>query len=206
MRKIILASSNRGKIAEIRELFLPLSIELIAQSDMNVIDAEETGVTFIENALIKARHAAFHTNLPALADDSGLVVEALNGAPGVLSSRYAGNKAEDKDRIQKLLTELEKTNNPNRRAHFYCVLALVRYPEDPAPLIAQGVWSGEILAEPRGNLGFGYDPIFYVPEYRCSAGELDPLLKNKISHRGRAFQIFLELFSSSPGMLTNGLY
>ena len=189
MSEIVLASSNTGKIAEIKELVRHLPIRLISQSEFNIPDIEETGLTFIENSIIKARHAAKYSGLPALADDSGLVIEALHGAPGVFSSRYAGPHATDRDRINKVLKALATIDN--RQAAFHCVMTFIASETDPVPVVCQGMWQGEILREPRGDKGFGYDPIFYVPKYHCSAAELDPLLKNTISHRARAFQQLL---------------
>lgn len=190
MLELVVASENPGKINEICELLAGLPIELIPQSEFNVTAIEETGTTFIENAIIKARHAAMETGMPALGDDSGLTVDCLGGAPGVYSSRFAGENATDEDRIKKLLREIGDDEGLPRSACFHCVIALVEYPEDPAPLICHGIWEGEILHEPRGTHGFGYDPIFYVPTHNCSAAELDPAEKNRISHRGQALAEF----------------
>ncbi len=186
MLEVVLASSNPSKANEIRKIFNGFPIRLIAQSDFAVPDVEETGSTFMENAIIKARHATCYSGLPALGDDSGLVVPALNGEPGIFSSRYAGKNADDADRIKKLVTELKKIKSADRTAFFYCAVALMRNERDPAPIIGYGMWEGEILSEPRGNKGFGYDPIFYVPTHECSAGELEEPVKNAISHRGQA--------------------
>ncbi len=186
MQKIILASSNKGKLKEILNSLKVLPIELIPQTDFNIPDAEETGLTFVENAIIKARHAASISGLPALADDSGLCVEGLGGEPGVYSARYAGPKARDEDLINKLLQEMQKRSVSNRRAEFRCVLVLLKHANDPTPIICEGIWKGEILPSGKGEQGFGYDPVFYVPEYQCSAAELSLSLKNKISHRGLA--------------------
>jgi XTP/dITP diphosphohydrolase len=188
--KIVLASTNPGKVRELQALLSELPLELIPQSELNIPDIEETGTTFIENAIIKARHAAKHAGMPAISDDSGLTVTALDGAPGVYSSRYAGPNANDTDRINKVLLELEKTKNPDRSASYHCVLALMENASDPAPLICHGIWHGEILATPRGTNGFGYDPIFYVPDLNCSAAELEETQKNEISHRGQAIRLF----------------
>jgi XTP/dITP diphosphohydrolase len=193
--QIVLASSNPGKIIEIQSLLRELPIELIPQSEFNIQDAEETGTTFVENAIIKARHASKQSGLPAIADDSGLTVTALGGAPGVFSSRYAGPQASDQDRINKLLNELDKTNNPDRSACFHCVITLMSHETDPAPLICHGFWHGTILSAPRGKHGFGYDPIFNVPSHQCSAAELDPMEKNEMSHRGQALRLFREAVS-----------
>jgi len=190
MIEIVLASNNSDKLKEIRELISGLPIQFIAQGELNVEEAEESGTTFIENAIIKARNACRFTGLPALADDSGLVVHCLDGAPGVYSARYAGENATNEQRIRKLLSEIGDDESVDRSASFHCVLALLEYEEDPAPLICHGIWPGEILHEPRGSNGFGYDPVFYVPTHNCSAAELDPLEKNRISHRGQAFSDF----------------
>ena len=189
MKKIVLASNNAGKLREFAELFAPLGIELLPQSAFNVSEAEEPHVTFIENALAKARHCAHATGLPALADDSGLCVSALGDAPGVFSARYSGEPKSDARNNEKLLIELQ--GKANRRAHYVCVLALCRHADDPQPLIAEGEWHGEILDAPRGSGGFGYDPLFFVPTHRCASAELDADEKNRISHRGVALQSLL---------------
>lgn len=194
MKKIVLASSNQGKMKEIRELLQEFPIELISQAEFNIPDADETGTTFFENAIIKARQAAKLSGLPALADDSGLVVDALGGMPGVYSARYAGPNASNEQRIQKLLLALADVHGKQRHASFHCVIAFLRHSDDPAPILAHGQWCGEILKQPRGDKGFGYDPVFYVPSHQCSAAELDPQLKNKISHRGRALEKFTAQF------------
>lgn len=186
MRDVVLASSNQGKIVELQDLLKDQHFHLLSMADFNIPDAEETGLTFVENAIIKARHACAHSGLPALSDDSGLVVHALDGKPGVFSSRYAGPDANDQDRIAKVLSELEKSGSENRHAEFHCVLVFMQHPEDPSPLICHGIWPGEILKAPQGTQGFGYDPIFYVPEYGVSAAEMERFEKNRISHRGRA--------------------
>lgn len=186
MTTLVIASGNTGKIAEIKALLQPFAIAVKPQRDYGVDDAEETGTTFVENAIIKARHAAEQTGLPALSDDSGLVVEALDGEPGVRSARYAGPGATSEDRIRKVLQNLG--DDINRQASFHCVLVLCRYAADPTPVICHGVWQGEILTAPRGTQGFGYDPIFYVPTHDCSAAELSAEQKNSISHRARAFE------------------
>ncbi len=184
--KLVLASGNAGKLAELRDLLADAGYELHAQSEFGVDDAEETGLTFVENAILKARHAARATGLPALGDDSGLCVDALGGAPGLYSARYAGGHGDAQANIDRLLAALEGVQEVARTARFYCVLALLRHADDPQPLIAEGVWEGRILPARRGTGGFGYDPVFLDPERGCSAAELDPVLKNRISHRGRA--------------------
>lgn len=183
--KLILASGNTGKLAELREL-LGEGFDLHAQSEFGVTDAEETGLSFIENAILKARHAARVTGLPALGDDSGLCVDALHGAPGLYSARYAGRHGDSEANIDKLLRELDGVADTERRARFVCVLALVRHADDPMPLVAEGVWEGRILPARSGNGGFGYDPVFFSPAHGCSAAELPTEVKNRESHRGLA--------------------
>ena len=186
--KLVLASSNAGKLAELREL-LGDGFELHAQSEFGVADADETGLSFVENAILKARQAARATGLPALGDDSGLCVDALHGAPGLYSARYAGTHGDNEANIHKLLRELDGVAEADRTARFACVLALVRDANDPQPLIAEGLWEGRILRERRGGNGFGYDPVFLDPENGVSAAELAPAIKNAISHRGRALAV-----------------
>ncbi len=197
----VLASSNNGKIAEIQDLLMDLPIVLTKQSDIDIDEIEETGTTFVENAIIKARHAAQISGLPAIADDSGLTIDALDGAPGVFSARYAGRNATDEDRINKVLEELVDVPDEERSAAFHCVTVLMEHENDPAPLICHGIWGGVILRAPVGDQGFGYDPIFYVPEYDCSAAELEPGLKNQISHRGIALQQFAEIIRQELSVL-----
>ncbi len=192
--QIVLATSNPGKIAELQSLLSPLPIEWIPQSEFSIPSIAETGKTFIENAILKARHPSKLSGLPALADDSGLVVDALNGAPGVYSSRYAGENATTEERNQKLLDEMKTIGAHDRTAAYHCVLALVEYEDDPIPLICHGIWEGSILTEPRGTNGFGYDPIFYVPTHKKSAAELSAAEKNSISHRGQVIDQMLEVF------------
>lgn len=184
LREVALASSNPGKVKELRALLEPLGVTLITQTELGVGPAPEPHLTFVENALAKARHVARATQRAALADDSGLCVDALDGAPGVHSARYGGEPLSDERNNQALLRALEGVRD--RRARFVCVLVLVRQPDDPLPLIAQGEWPGEILEAPRGANGFGYDPLFWVPEEGASSAELPPAVKNRLSHRGRA--------------------
>ena len=184
--KLVLASSNPGKLEELRSLLADNGIELIAQSDLGVEDAEETGTTFIENALIKARHATRITGLPALADDSGICVDALNGAPGLYSARYAGEHGNASRNIDKLLEAMQQVPDQERGAHFYCVLVLLRHADDPQPLIVEGQWNGSILRERRGAGGHGYDPVFFDPVHGQSAAEMELEFKNRLSHRGQA--------------------
>ena len=184
----VLASANRGKLAELRELLRDagLGLDVVAQSDLGVSPAPEVGLTFVENALAKARHAAGATRLPAIADDSGLCVDALRGAPGVHSARFAGEAADDRANVAKLLTELRPVAEPARGARFYCVLVALESADDPTPLIAHGEWRGSIATAPRGAGGFGYDPVFIDPGTRKTAAELGQAAKNRVSHRGRA--------------------
>jgi XTP/dITP diphosphohydrolase len=185
-QKIVLASGNAGKIKEIQAMLTGHPI--VPQSLFNVEEAEETGTTFVENAIIKARNAALHCKLPAIADDSGLVVDAMNGEPGVYSARYAGVGASDSDNTQKLLQALEGVPEKLRTARFVCVMVFMEHADDPLPIIAQGVWEGRILTQAVGSNGFGYDPVFFVPEYNCSSAELSPEVKNSLSHRGIALK------------------
>ena len=193
-QQIILASSNIGKIKEIQAILAEHLI--VPQSVFNVTDADETGSTFVENAIIKARHAAFQCKLPAIADDSGLVVDALSGAPGVISARYAGVGASDRDNVQKLLKELEDVPEERRSARFICVMVFLEHPEDPFPVIAQGVWEGQILYQPIGANGFGYDPVFWVPEQQCASAELSAAVKNSLSHRSKALRSLTDLIKA----------
>lgn len=186
MKKLVIASSNPGKLREIARILEPLAIEAVPQSDFGVPDCPEPHVSFIENCLAKARHASAHTGLPALADDSGICVDALNGAPGVYSARYAGEPKSDTRNNEKLIAALR--GEANRRAHYYCVMVYLRYPDDPEPIIAEGRWHGEIIDTPRGAGGFGYDPYFLVPEFGKTGAELDADTKNALSHRGQALR------------------
>jgi XTP/dITP diphosphohydrolase len=185
-QKIVLASSNPGKIREIQAMLADHPI--VPQADFSIGDAEETGTTFVENALIKARHAALHSGLPAIADDSGLVVDALDGAPGVYSARYAGPGSSDQDNLQKLLRDLEGVPEAERSARFICVLVFMLHAADPTPVIVQGVWEGRVMTRPAGSNGFGYDPVFWVPTHACASAELIPEVKNALSHRGQALR------------------
>ena len=183
--KLVLASGNAGKLAELREL-LGDRFTLHAQSEFGLGDADETGLSFIENAILKARHAARATGLPALGDDSGLCVDALHGAPGLYSARYAGTHGDSDANIDKLLREIDGIDDPARTARFVCVLALVRHADDPMPLVAEGRWEGRVLRARRGGNGFGYDPVFFSPLHGCSAAELPADVKNRDSHRAQA--------------------
>ncbi len=188
---IVLASSNAGKVREFNQLLGGLQFEVVPQSQFGVMDAEETGLTFVENAILKARNAAHHTRLPALADDSGLEVDALHGAPGIYSARYAGPAASDAENLAKLLALLKDVPEEQRSARFQCVLVYLRHALDPTPLICQGTWEGRILTTARGTNGFGYDPVFFVPTHACSAAELPAATKNALSHRGQALRQLL---------------
>lgn len=186
MKRVVIASNNPGKLREIGRILEPLAFQAVAQSELGVPEVAEPFGTFIENALVKARHASMHANLPALADDSGICVDALGGSPGVYSARYAGQPTSDARNNARLLAELEPFSD--RRAHYYCVIVFLRHPEDPEPLIAEGIWHGEILREYRGEGGFGYDPLFLIPELGKTGAEIPLDEKNKISHRGQALQ------------------
>ncbi|OGT37925.1 MAG: non-canonical purine NTP pyrophosphatase, RdgB/HAM1 family [Gammaproteobacteria bacterium RIFCSPHIGHO2_12_FULL_37_14] len=188
----VFASNNRGKIRELQAAIEELNFSIIPQAELGVQEIPEDKLTFVENALIKARHACWHTGFPAIADDSGLVVAVLNGKPGIHSARYAGPEANAKENINKLLVELATVPEANRQAYFFCTLVWMAHAEDPAPLICQGTWHGYILNEPLGNDGFGYDPVFYVPSEGKSAAELTLEQKNLLSHRGKAVRQLLE--------------
>jgi len=185
----VLASSNPGKLRELEALLAPLGMEIVPQSSLRVAEADEPRGTFVENALAKARHASRRTKLPALADDSGICVAVLGGEPGVHSARFAGEPRSDARNNEKLIEML--TDKDNRRAHYYCVIVLMRHAEDPEPIIAEGSWAGEIIAEPRGANGFGYDPHFFLRDLGKTAAELDPGEKNLVSHRGKALRRLL---------------
>ena len=188
MQDIVLASSNPGKVREINQVLAGLNVIVRPQAEFNVIDAEEIGLTFVENAILKARNAAQHTGLPAIADDSGLEVDALAGAPGIYSARYAGVGATDLENLEKLLDALADVPEENRSARFQCLMVYMRHADDPTPLICQGSWEGRILTAARGSNGFGYDPVFYVPTHNCASAELAADIKNSLSHRGQALR------------------
>lgn len=192
MQRIVLASNNKGKVREIAQLLADKNLEVVPQSEFNIPDADETGLSFVENAILKARHAARLSGLPAIADDSGLEVDALNGAPGIYSARYAGNGATDAENNQKMLAALADTADEARSARFQCLMVFMRHAEDPTPIICQGTWEGRILRQPQGENGFGYDPLFLVPEKNCSSAELPSEIKNAMSHRGKALQALLQ--------------
>lgn len=195
---IVLATGNPGKLREMQQVLAPLGFAVVAQSDFQVPGAAETGLSFVENAIIKARHAAQHTGLPAIADDSGLEVDALAGAPGIYSARYAGADADDAANNARLLAELATGNRREATARFQCVLVFMRHANDPVPIIAQGTWAGVITDIPRGSNGFGYDPLFFLPDEGCTSAELAPARKNLLSHRGQALVKLAALMQSLP--------
>lgn len=196
--KIVLATGNQGKVREMADLLSDFGFDVVAQSEFNVSDVEETGTTFIENAIIKARHAAKETGLASIADDSGLEVDALKGAPGIYSARYAGVGATDQQNLEKLLEAMKEVPEEQRTARFHCVLVLMRHENDPTPIVCHGKWEGRILTEAHGENGFGYDPVFFVPEDNCASAELEPARKKQLSHRGKALkQLFATLSEQS---------
>ncbi|MDG1752666.1 MAG: XTP/dITP diphosphatase [Thalassotalea sp.] len=189
MSTIVLATGNKGKVKELAELLADQQIEVKPQSEFNVPDVEETGTTFVENAIIKARHAAKITGLPAIADDSGLEVDALNGAPGVYSARYAGEGATDQDNNDKLITALKNIPEENRTARFHCVVVYMKHENDPTPIICHGKWEGSIITSPQGEQGFGYDPLFWQEQLQMTSAQLPRDIKNQLSHRGQALKL-----------------
>jgi len=191
MKKVVLATGNAGKVRELAHLLAEFGLDVVAQTELGVESAEETGLTFIENAIIKARHAAAETGLPAVADDSGLAVDFLGGAPGIYSARYAGVDASDQQNLDKLLVALKDVPQGQRNAQFHCVLVYMRHAEDPTPLVCHGSWPGEIAFAQAGEGGFGYDPIFFVPELGKTAAELTREEKSAVSHRGQALKLLL---------------
>jgi len=196
MQRIVLASSNPGKVREIGQMLADFDVQVLPQSEFDVSEVEETGLTFVENAILKARNAAQQSGLPAIADDSGLEVDALNGAPGIYSARYAGKDASDEQNLQKLLQDLKDVPEAERTARFQCLMVFLRHAGDPTPLICQGTWEGIITFEPKGENGFGYDPVFYVPEQQCTSAELPAETKNRLSHRGQALRALVAAFSN----------
>lgn len=192
MQKVVLATGNPGKVRELADLLAAFGLDIVAQTELGVESAEETGLTFIENAILKARHAAAVTGLPAIADDSGLAVDALGGAPGIYSARYAGLDASDQQNLDKLLVTLDPVPDGQRQAQFHCVLVYLRHAEDPTPLVFHGSWEGEITRAEAGQGGFGYDPIFHVPELGKTAAELTKDEKRAVSHRGKALSLLLD--------------
>ena len=198
-RELVLASDNRGKLNELTALLSDSGFSVVGQGTLGVTPAEETGATFVENAILKARNAALQTGRPAIADDSGLEVNALNGAPGVYSARFAGDHASDSDNVTKLLSRLENIPWEDRNARFRCLMVYLRQADDPAPLICEGTWSGVVTKAPSGQNGFGYDPVFWVPDEGCTAAELDSERKNGLSHRARALRMLMERLKESAG-------
>lgn len=198
--RVVLASSNSGKLRELQKILHQQNIDLLPQSEFGVTDAEETGLSFVENAIIKARHACEMTGLPSIADDSGIEVDALNGVPGIYSARYSGIVGDGADDANnaKLLKALEHVEEAERTARFQCVIVYLRHATDPVPLICQGTWEGRILTEACGKNGFGYDPLFYVPTHQCASAELPGEVKNAISHRGQALQKLLKCWNNRP--------
>lgn len=194
--RLVLATGNAGKVREMNHILAGLGVEVLPQSNFHVPEVEETGLSFVENAILKARNAAQHTGLPALADDSGIEVDALQGAPGIYSARYAGPDAGAQDNNLKLLKALHEVPAAQRSARFHCAIVFMRHAHDPMPLLCSGTWEGSILDAPRGNGGFGYDPLFFVPTHACSSAELPPEIKNQISHRAQALQALLQALSA----------
>jgi XTP/dITP diphosphohydrolase len=192
MQKVVLASNNKGKVRELGQMLASLDIEVLPQAEFDIEDVEETGLTFVENAILKARHAARISGLPAIADDSGLEVDALNGAPGIYSARYSGEDATDDKNLLKLLSDLKEVPENQRSARFQCLLVYLRHANDPTPIICQGSWEGMITNEPQGENGFGYDPVFFVPEHQCTSAQLTAEEKNSMSHRGKALKKLLQ--------------
>lgn len=190
--RIVLASNNAGKAREIDAMLAGHDLHVISQAEFHVPEIEETGLTFVENALLKARNAARHTGLPAIADDSGIAIEALHGRPGIYSARYAGEGASDAANLDKLIEDVGKLPEDQRQARFVCLMVFMRYADDPVPVITQGIWDGVAITEPRGENGFGYDPMFYVPTHHCTSAELPPEEKNRISHRAIALRALVE--------------
>jgi XTP/dITP diphosphohydrolase len=204
MKQFVLASNNAGKLREINQILAGLDWQALPQSEFSIGDVEETGTTFVENAIIKARHAADIAGLPALADDSGIVVDALQGEPGVYSARYAGKGASDQANLEKLLDNIKSVPQQQRNAHFQCVMVFMRHARDPSPIIAEGSWHGFIVDKPAGDNGFGYDPIFWVPEHNCTSAQLAPEMKNQLSHRGKALKQLLSLLNAELNQLDRG--
>ncbi len=188
----MLASNNAGKLSEIMQLLDGLNVDVLPQSEFNILEVEETGFSFVENAILKARNAAQHTGLPAIADDSGIAVDVLQGRPGIYSARFAGVDADDEDNLLKLIDIIQSFPEEKRIARFICSMVYLRHEHDPLPIIAQGVWQGQLVIQPKGENGFGYDPIFYITSLQCTAAELAPEIKNKLSHRGQALGKLLD--------------
>jgi len=192
---IVLASNNAGKVREINQLLQDQQIRVVPQREFDIQDIEETGLTFVENAILKARHAAKESGLAAIADDSGLEVDALKGAPGIYSARFAGPGCDDQDNNRKLLESLKDVPENERSARFQCVMVYMRHGDDPTPIICQGTWEGRIMQQPQGENGFGYDPLFFVPGQNCTSAQLNPEIKNSLSHRGQALSRLMATLS-----------
>lgn len=186
--KVVLASGNKGKLLELNAMLSATGLEVVPQSEFDLETPEETGLTFVENSILKARYVSEQTGLAAIADDSGIEVDALRGEPGIYSARYAGENATDTENLQKLLLKMKDVDDENRQCRFHCVIVFLQFPTDPTPIICHGIWEGRLLREPVGGNGFGYDPVFYVPEHDCASAELSPEQKNLISHRGKALR------------------
>ncbi len=199
LNKIVLATGNKGKVKELSRMLSGLGIEVLPQSEFDVTEVAETGTTFVENAIIKARHSAKQTGLPAIADDSGLAVHVLGGEPGVYSARYSGDQATDQSNVIKLLDVMADIPKDKRQAKFLCVLVFMRHTDDPTPIICQGEWVGQIATEQQGENGFGYDPVFWVEEHNCSSAQLSPEQKNVLSHRGKALKLLLAQLQTQIG-------
>ena len=197
--EIVVATGNKGKLKEISEVLAPLGIRVRGQQEFAIPEIEETGLTFVENAILKARNTCAHTGKPALADDSGIEVDALDGAPGIYSARYAGAGATDAANVEKLLAALQGVPEAERTARFQCVMVYLRHANDPVPLICQGTWEGRITLQPQGDNGFGYDPVFWVPQHGCTAAQLASAVKNSLSHRGQALQKLLAALQARHG-------
>ena len=196
-KDIVLASNNPGKAREINALLEGTNINVLSQSQFNVEEVEETGLSFVENALIKARNAATYTDLPIIADDSGIEVLALKGRPGIYSARYAGSDATDEDNLNKLIEDIKPLSEDDRQARFVCLMVYLRHVDDPTPIITQGIWDGVVITEPYGENGFGYDPMFYLPSHNCTSAELSADIKNQLSHRGQALRSLLAQISKT---------
>jgi len=194
--RVVLASNNAGKVREINQLLQNQQIQVIPQREFDIRDIEETGLTFVENAILKARHAAKESGLAAIADDSGLEVDALKGAPGIYSARFGGPGCNDQDNNNKLLESLRDVPEDERSARFQCLMVYMRHADDPTPIICQGTWEGRIMLKPQGENGFGYDPLFFVPQENCTSAQLSPEIKNSLSHRGQALNKLLAALSS----------
>lgn len=197
IQQIVLATGNKGKVREITQMLAEYPYEIIPQSNFNIPEVAETGLTFVENAIIKARHAAKIAGLPAIADDSGIEIDSLNGAPGIYSSRYAGIHASDRENLQKVLSDIESVADAQRTARFQCVMVMMQHADDATPIICHGTWEGTLLRQPVGENGFGYDPIFWLEQQQCSSAQLDPYLKDQLSHRGKALRQLVNQLKNS---------